>query len=116
MKVIRSEYIRGTLSIRAGDAYSCQRRYRALLPALNFITPISDRDAPEDEIVSIDEFWWAQERSDGGDALLWRIAQYLVGEADILLTWEDGSRTGVRVRDRQLFSCQIRVELIESSM
>jgi len=93
--LISSTILDGQLAIRPDDARMLLHLYARRLPEFNFISPLSHR---LEEVVGIDEFWWAGARAD--DAfILETVALYVLGVANILQEWDDDAQSTLLLTD-----------------
>lgn len=110
-----SEYLSGCLSILVGDKRRLANLYAADLPECCFLTEkvVGEDDFPDETAVKIDDpRWYGFGSGNSVEIFTEKVAQFLIGEADILLVWEGGdSQSGWRVRDGVAAFCAVKIVL-----
>lgn len=129
------EIVRGSLRIRPEDVRKLRDKHKSQLPEDCFLTELriaktakcencaalNDVDAafckkcglkmpaPTEEGVEIKRLAWNGEGSGWSfDTLKDKIAPFLMGEADVVFTWEGGdSVSGLRFKDGKVIECDV---------
>lgn len=111
--ISHSEYLSGSLSIRASDARALiEELDGGKLPEVNFLhyLPIK-KTTPDDAVFVIKEPWWQGDFSGFSfGTYLPRVLEKTTGEAVIVFTWEGGdSTTAVRIKNGKSFKVKAKV-------
>jgi hypothetical protein len=104
-----TEYLSGVLSISLGDWRRLADDLSGELPELTFLNEQDISHGEDHVVVPIEKFWWSGAGSGRSvDLFVEHVAPHLIGEADILLTWEGGdSFSGWRIRDGKVTAHEV---------
>ncbi len=110
-----TEIIEGSLSIRVGDFRRLAKELEDQLPECSFL---NEGKAPEanmanEKLYPLKILWWNGGNSESEKLFADKVAPFLVGEADVLLTWEGGDcHSGWRIKDGKVTQCSVKMALV----
>lgn len=111
-----SEYLsQSRLYILGRDAFSIQKDFKDNLPERNFIGKVVDKwDGKSEEPIEVEKFWWSGEHSGYAyHEIMKDVASKLIGYAEVILTWEDGSVSGVIFDHGKVIECEVTQALVK---